>query len=67
MKNKILTIGIVALVILFLSGCGSADAILQGGADGVSTFTTTVPDGREILCIRYAGTNSVSIDCDWSN
>ena len=62
-------VGIIAIIagVLMLSGCGSASAVFNGGLDGISTFTTTVPDGRTILCIRYAGSNSVSIDCDWNN
>ena len=62
-------VGVIAIIvgILMLSGCGSFNAAVSGGMDGISTFTTTVPDGREILCIRYAGSNSVSIDCDWNS
>lgn len=60
---------VVGLAVVLAACSGGTEVDLSGEGAAFSTLSykeVTLPDGRVIPCILYAGPNAGGLSCDWN-
>lgn len=53
-----------AVAITSLTACGS-DQSGNGPLSDTKAITVELPDGREVVCVRWSGSSKGGLDCNW--